>query len=221
MEPLEPNALVDAWCAPWGRTGEAAVSAIDVLLLDALENEDRARPEDGLVTFDGAYRLRAGELAHWTLGWPYGPGLLEKLLRSKERAIASRLARDLADAALRADAFRAMRAALGEIPWQAVAPMEVVSLAMGHFGPSRQPAGWDVSTPWLRATAAHVAANAFGRASLAESARRTAAACEAPMREIAAISSAAIAELGRRAGVADPLRRPIRSFLPLLGGTLV
>lgn len=222
VEPVEPSVLVDALCVPWGGTSEAAVSAVDVLLCDALENEDRPRPEDGIVRFDaGRHGFRAEDLAHWTMGWPRGPSLFARMLGRGERTIAARLERDEREAVARIEAFRAMRATLGAIPWATIAPMEVVSLAMGHYGPSRQPAGWGVSTPWLHATAARIAGSAFGRSALATSAGTTASLYEPAMREIAADSLAAIAELGRRASVGDPLSRPIRSFLPLLGGTMV
>lgn len=227
VEPAEPDVLIDALCAPWGRTSEASVSAVDVLLCDALENEDRPRPDDGIVSLvSGRHGFRAGDLAHWTMGWPQGRGMFAKMLGAGERAIGTRLSRDETDAASRVAAFRAMRSALGAIPWTTLADMEVVSLAMGHYGPARQPAAWGITTPWLHAAAVRVAATTFRREELAAAASRVAALYEASMREVAADSVAAIGELGRRAAAkgtpsGDPFARPIRFYLPILGGTLV
>lgn len=216
---VEAKELVAAWATPWpcGATA-AVVSALDVLVGDVVEDEERERPD--IVIADGRIELDA--ISPWTNGWPGRTGLGERIFGRQRKRLIERLGDDAAQAAARVAAWKKVGNELGDIPWTAIADMEVVSLAMGHFGPARQPTALPVISSFLVAVAA-----AFAGASVESIAPFTVPAAanvikyEAAFAGIARTSARAIEELGRRAKLQDPFARPIRSYLPLLGGTLV
>ena len=103
--------------------------------------------------------------------------------------------------------------------------MEVISLAMGHFGPARQPVALPVIASFLVGVAAAFAGASVERIALGVPAASNVLAYEPAFAGIARTSSRAIEELGRRArerghAVPDPFALPIPSYLPLLGGVL-
>lgn len=223
MKRVDAKSLVDAWATPWPAGASAAVvSAIDVLVCDVLEEETGVRP-DGVVTLEG---IDGDALASWTLGWPSSAGFLERLLHRKQAKLLARLAEDDAVALARITAWKRVYTELGEIPWATIADMEVVSLAMGHYGPARQPVALAVIAPFLVAVAAAFAGASVDRIALAVPAARNVLRYEPAFAEIARTSARAIEELARRATergqvVGDPFARPITAYLPMLGGTLV
>jgi len=221
---VEARELVKAWAAPWpGGASAAVVSALDVLAGDVLEDETGERPASAIVQLDG---VDAGAIASWSAGWPEKAGVLERILRRKQKALLRRLVADRASAADRVAAWRRTESALGEIPWSTVADMEVVSLAMGHFGPARQPVALPVIASFLAGVAATFAGASVERIALAVPAASSVLQYEPAFTAIARTSHRAIEELARRArerghDIADPFARPITTYLPLLGGTLV
>lgn len=210
---LEARGLVEAWAAPWLRgVTPAVVSAVDVLVGDVLQEEQSTRPDGPLV--DAAY-VDLEAIRSWTGA---GTGVLERLFAGKKRALLRRLEWDESLAAERVDAWRKVEEALGEIPWTTLAPMEVVSLSMGHFGPPRQPTALPVIASFLAGTAA----STVGPPEVAAAAARSLPKYAAAFGRIARTSSAAFEELGRRArarghAVPDPFGLPIPAYLPLLG----
>lgn len=223
---VEARELVKSWTTPWpGGSTVAACSALDVLLGDLLELEQRTRPETALVSLDGAW-VEGDAIAPWTIGWPGSPGVFERLLHRRQGRLLRRLAEDDALAIERIAAWRRVESEQGNLPWSTMADMEVVSLAMGHYGPARQEVALPVIASFLVGVAAAFAGTSVDRIALAVPAARNVLSYEPPFAGIARTSSRAIEELARRSrakghDVPDPFARPIRSYLPLLGGTLV
>jgi hypothetical protein len=198
----EAKAIVEAWCAPWGRgVTPAVVSALDVLVGDVIEEEAGARPDGTLVSVDGADEsvLRA-----WTGG---GGGAVARLLSLPERRVRRRLERDAALAAGRIAAWQQIEAQLGPIRWTEIAGLEVVSLAMGHVGPARQPFVLPVIASFLVATAAST------NAALAAESSKSLEPYGPVFARLAKTSAQAFEELGRRVSVADPFSLPIPAYL--------
>ena len=230
MELVEAKPLVDGWASAWpGGTSSAVASALDVLVGDALEAERGMRPAGPLVVYEAAFhgapRVAAGEIGHWMLGWPARPGLLERTLHGAERALVRRLEGEVEAGEPRVAAFRAAVEGLGEVPWTSIADMEAMSLALGHLGPSRQPAVLPVIHTWLVAVAAAYAGTAYERMSVTEAATPVLLKVEQAMATVAALSNRAIEELARRArakghALPDPFALRLPDYLPLLGGTL-
>lgn len=214
MRSVEGKRLVEAWAAAWARgVSPAVVSALDVLVGDVIEEEAGTRPDGPLATLDGA---DLDAIRSWT---GTGAGARERLFAGKKKAVIRRLERDEALAAKRIAAWRVVDAQLGEIPWTAIAPMEVVSLAMGHFGPVRQVTALPVIASFLAGTAASVAGSS---PEIAAAASRSLPSYAPVFAGIAKTSSRAFDELARRAqerghAIGDPFELPIPAYLPLIG----
>lgn len=213
MQGVAGKRLVEAWATPWGRgLTPAVVSALDVLVGDVIEEEAGTRLDEPLVTLEG---VDLDVIRSWTGA---GAGMLEHFFAGKKRAVLRRLARDEALAAERIAAWRAVEAQLGEIPWTALAPMEVVSLSMGHFGPVRQVTALPVIASFLAGTAASIAGSS---PEIAAAASRPLSSYAPVFGGIARTSSRAFDELARRARarghtIGDPFEFPIPTYLPLI-----
>lgn len=227
---MDAKPLVDGWASAWpGGTSSAVASALDVLVGDALEAERGTRPAGPVVVFEAAFhsapRVAAGEIGHWVLGWPERPSLLERTLHASERGLVRRLEADAAAADSRIAAFRSAVDGLGDVPWSSIADMEAMSIALGHLGPSRQPAVLPVIHAWLVAVAAAYAGTTFERTPVTDAATAALLKVETAMATVGALSTRAIEELARRArakghGLPDPFAVRLPDYLPLLGGTL-
>ena len=216
-------------------------SVLDVLAGDALEEERGTRPDGVLVEADAGARsgrMEAEAFSSWTFGYPTEPGPVAraawatglwpvKWIDRRLRALAN-------EADARQVAFEGSRADLGTIPWKEVADMEVVSLAMGHFGPSRQApvvavAGAAMFSRAAAVSAAHYYNRINGMArdrlhALTELAESTSRHYDDSFRAIAETSAEAFTELARRATergvhVADPFAIHVRAYVKLLAVT--
>lgn len=217
-ERTEAKDLVEAWAAPWGHgTKPAVVSALDVLVGDALELDFGERPDGEVVSIDGGVpTVQTLALRRWTLE---GLGPLARLLGSNRRW----LLHHLSHGSTHWHDFQPLEPELSPADWTALADMEVVSLAMGHFGPARQEKLLPSVRSWLRGVAAEHAAKRRNKPieHFEDAARRAHIGNEDAMKKVASISSAAMSELARRARergheVPDPFAVRIHAYLPLL-----
>ena len=215
----EARELVEAWSAPWKHgVVPAVVSALDVLVGDSLELDFGRRPDGTLVEIDGGVaRVDEDALGRWTLE---RDGFLARVLGMNRRWLLHHLVHDDGDSWLD---FQNLEPTLSPADWTSLADMEVVSLAMGHFGPARQETLLPVIRSWLRAVVAERAAGRRKKAieRFEDAARQARVRNEEAMTTMASISAAAIAELGRRArerghAVPDPFALRIHAYLPLL-----
>lgn len=232
--------------ARWARGFSAGVtpgvaSVLDVLAGDALQEERGARPQGVLIEAfaDGrAARIDADAFSAWTFGFPTQPGPVARAAWATGlwpvKWIDRRL-RNLADEAdARQSAFEGACADLGTVPWTTIADMEVVSLAMGHFGPSRQPPVLAIASAAMFSRAAAVSAKHYydridGMArdrlhALSELSESTARLYDDSFSTIAETSTEAFGELARRATergvhIAAPFSIPVRAYVQLLAAT--
>ena len=225
-------ALVDAapivrrWSGHWPLGASPAVSSVlDVLAGDVLEGEGSNRPPGPLVVGD---RIDDQAFQDWTLRFPAGPprGLAGFFYRGKGKLL-TRIRRMTDEASERCAAFQGARAALESLRWSALAEMELVSLAMGHLGPARQPAVLPLIEAMLVANAAAVACSVLveqgGRdlAGVASLASNCAARYEPDFRALAQLSSDAFEELARRATARairhnGPFSLPVTAWVTVL-----
>lgn len=217
------------------------VSVLDVLAGDALADERGTRPGGVLVEIaadGGPARIDAEAFSSWTFGYPTEPGPVARAAWATGlwpvKWIDRRL-RNLADEAdARQSAFEGTLADLGTVPWTTLADMEVVSLAMGHFGPSRQAPVIAIASAAMFSRAAAVSAKHYydrinGMArdrlhALSELAESTARLYDDPFCSIAETSTEAFRELARRATergvhIAAPFSIPVRAYVQLLAAS--
>src|SRR5439155_498403 len=136
---IEARELVDRWAAGFPNGASPAVGSIlDVLVGDLLEEERGERPDGTLVEIpaSGAPRIQADALAAWLFGWPNPAGPVTQAAWATGmwpvKWIDRRLRTLTAEADARDAAFAGLRADLDADP-KTLAPMELVSLAMGHY----------------------------------------------------------------------------------------
>ncbi len=233
--------IVRRWSEGWSRGACPAVGSIlDVMAGDVIEEERGTRPEGTLVEVParGEPRIDAEAFSSWTFGWPKPPGPVAKAAWATGLWPVKWIDRRLNELSIDADRRQRLLAGamadLGAIDWEAIADMEVLSLAMGHLGPSRQEAVLGIVEAALFSRAAAAAASwYYGRVDgmardrlhkISELAESTARLYEDPFAQLAETSAHAIRELGRRAGarglhVADPFSLPVRAWLPLLSAS--
>jgi len=229
---VDAEPIVSRWSTHWPLGSSPAVSSVlDVLCGDVLESEGRERPAGAIVV--GRDRIDSEALAHWTLYFPNGPrrGIGSIFFREPARLLA-RVTRLGEDAAARRAAFESLLASLEPIPWSRLSDMEVISLAMGHFGPARQAQALPLIEGALVTNAAAAAAASMLERGMAIGATihaiaalgSSAAAAYSPaFRSLARISSDAFEELARRAterGIktAGPFSLPVNAWVPTLAG---
>lgn len=212
-------------------------SVLDVLLGDLVEEERGTRPEGAIVEIaNGTARVEPVALSAWTFGWPTDPGPVAKAAWATGlwpvKWIDRRVRELAAEGDARQSGYERMRADLGAIPWTDIADMEVVSLAMGHFGPARQPAALPVIEGALFARSVAFAAGWYyervgGMArdrlhAISERAEEALRYYDDPFHAIQATTEQALAELARRTAarnttISDPSSLPVRAFVKLLG----
>lgn len=228
---IDAPQIVARWSAHWPLgTSPAVSSVLDVLAGDVLEEELGTRPEGPLVI--GRDRIDAEAFRPWTLDFPEGPpgGLPGLLGIGSPKKLIARIQRLGGESAARRTSFDSILAALEPIAWPGLADMEVVSLAMGHFGPPRQPRVLPMIEGALVSNAAAVAAGVLlesGRsrsravASVASLAAACAASYDPAFRALARVSSDAFEELARRAltrgaKTAGPFSLPVTAWVSVL-----
>lgn len=235
---VEAPEIVRRWSNGWSRGVCPAVgSVLDVMAGDVIEEERGTRPDGMLIEVPakGEPRIDAETFASWTFGWPKPPGPVAKAAWATGlwpvKWIDRRL-NELTNAAdVRQREFAGAVADLGSIAWEEIADMELISLAMGHLGPSRQAAILPLVEGALFSRASAAAATWYYQrvdgmardrlhkiSELAESTSRHYDEC---FSQLAETTTHAIRELGRRAAakglhVADPFSLPVRAWLPLL-----